>query len=194
MGVKTVAKHARVSKTGLAEIVWYGKKLMRRRSEARVLAVQPTLDTLPRHLNIPAAETLSKIEQLIRWGYPKSLISQHGMGAATVGLQIRSLNGKIPTVTVKTAVKIRDFFAEIEGIRRAWQERRGAIPRGHFVYWKRSKRSCRIQELELQPFARTYNYNYIYPPELKEVMRLANKLKRTYQARSRHEKQLRRSS
>src|SRR5579863_5857798 len=47
MGHKTVAKHAGMGKTVLAEILWYGKRQMRRRSEARVLAVQPTLDTLP---------------------------------------------------------------------------------------------------------------------------------------------------
>src|SRR5882724_1444210 len=121
MGHKTVAKHAGMAKTVLAEILWYGKKQMRRRGEARVLAIQPTLDTLPRNVKIPAAETIAKIQRLIRWGYPKSLINRDGLGLESVGLQVHSLKGKTPAVTVKTAVKIRDFFAKVETIRRVWQ-------------------------------------------------------------------------
>jgi hypothetical protein len=187
MGHKTVAKHARLGKTVLAEILWYGKQRMRRRAAARVLAVQPTLDTLPRNVKIQATETVAKIRQLVCWGYPKSLINRDGLGLHSVGLQVHALCGKTGTVAVKTAVKIRDFFTKVETIRRLWEERQGPIPRGYFVYWKKDKRSCSFNNLELQHVSRGYNYHYIYPPELKAAIHLTNKLKRTYRKRRRDE-------
>jgi len=183
MGHKTVAKHAGVGKTVLAKILWYGKKQMRRRSEARVLAVHPTLDTLPRNVKVPAVETIAKIQGLIRWGYPKSLINRDGLGLESVGMQVHSLKGKTLVVTVKTAVRIRDFFAKVETIRRVWQERRGGIPRGQFVYWKGSRRVSSLGALELQPVSRAYAYHYVYPADLKATIRLANQLKRAYRRR-----------
>lgn len=184
MGHKTVGRHAGVGKTVLAEILWYGKKQMRRRSEARVLAVLPTLDTLPRNRQIPAADTLTKIQQLIRWGYPKALISRDGLGLSTIGLQIRSLSGKSAVVAVKTAVRIRNFFNKIETIRRLWERAYGPIPRGHFVYWKKNRSRCTLKVLELRPRSVGYKYYYLYPPELKSVIKLANQLKRACQKRN----------
>lgn len=183
MGHKTVAKHARIGKTTLADILWYGKKQMRRRSEARVLAVLPTLDTLPSNVKIPAADTVAKIQQLIRWGYPKSLINRDGLRLESVGMQVLSLEGKTARVTVKTARKIRDFFSRIESIRALWQTRRGPIPRGYFVYWKTSQQDSCLKQLELRPVSRVYKYHYLYPPELKAAIRLANQLKRAYRKR-----------
>jgi hypothetical protein len=188
MGHKTVAKHARVGKTVLAEILWYGKQQMRRRSETRVLAVQPTLDTLPRNRNVPASETVAKIRQLVRWGYPKALVNRDALGLDGFGLQIPSLEGKTSTVTVKTAVKIRDYFARIEAIRRLWEQAYGPIPRGHFVYWKKGRSRCALQVLELRPVSRGYKYHYLYPPELKSAIRLSNQLKRAYRKRRNDEK------
>lgn len=194
MGHKTVARHAGLAKTVLAEILWYGKKHMRRRSEARVLAIHPTLDMLPRQVKVPAEETVAKIRQLIRWGYPKSLINRDGLGLQSVGMQVHSLRGKTNVVAVKTAVKIRDFFTKIQNIREIWQARRGVIPRGHFVYWKKDRRGTRLKDLELLPLSRGYAYHYLYPAELKAAIRLANQLKRTYQKRIRDEKHSRRST
>jgi hypothetical protein len=188
MGHKTVAKHAGMGKTVLAEILWYGKEQMRRRSEARVLAVQPTLETLPRNVKIPSSETVAKIQQLIRWGYPKSLINRDGLGLKSVGMQIRSLQGKTATVSVKNAVKIRDLFTRIATIRRVWEERHGPIPRGHFVYWKKGRRRCTPEQLELRRVSRGYNFHYIYPPDLKAAILASNKLRRAYRKRGRDEK------
>lgn len=187
MGHKTVARHARVGKTVLSEILWSGKKQMRRRSEARVLAVLPTLDTLPRNVKVPALETVAKIQQLIRWGYPKSLINGDGLRLESVGMQVHALQGKTRRVAVKTARKIRDFFSRIETIRTLWQARRGPIPRGYFVYWKRGQQDACLKHLELRPVGRGYKYHYVYPAELKAAIRLANQLKRAYRARSRNE-------
>ncbi len=192
MGHKTVAKHARMAKTVLAEILWYGKKQMRRRSEARVLAVQPTLETLPRNVKIPASETVEKIEQMIRWGYSKSLINRDGLGLKSVGMQIHSLKRKTASVSVKNAVKIRAFFAKIEIIRRVWEEQFGSIPRGHFVYWKKGRCGCAPKHLELRRVSRGYKYHYIYPPDLKAAILASNKLRRAYRERGKDEKHARR--
>jgi hypothetical protein len=187
MGHKTVAKHALTGKTVLAEILWYSKKQMRRRNEARVLAVQPTLDTLPRNVRIPATETVAKIRQLVLWGYPKALINRDGLGLHTGGMQIHALRGRTATVSVKTAVKVRDFFAKIEAIRHRWEEWHGPIPRDHFVYGKRSKRGWETKHLELRPVSRAYKYYYIYPPDLKAAINLANQLTRACRKRTRNE-------
>jgi hypothetical protein len=188
IGHKTAAKHASVGKTVLAEVLWYGRKQMRRRNEARVLAVRPTLGVLPKNVNVPAADTVAKIRQLVRWGYPKSLINRDGLKLETVGMQVHALRGKTGTVTAKTAVKIRDFFAKIEGIRQVWLSRCGPIPRGYFVYWKTAKHGHRLRQLELRPVSRAYNYHYIYPPDLKSAITLANRLKRVYRSRRKDEK------
>jgi hypothetical protein len=187
MGHKTVAKHAHVGKTVLAEILWYGKKKMRRRSEARVLQVQPTLEYLPRTTKVPAAETIARIHQLVRWGYPKSLINQDGLGLASGGMQIRALLGKATTVAAKTALKIQDFFARIEGIRELWERRRGPIPRRNYVYFKESKRNVLLRDLELKSVSRAYSYHYIYPSDLKSAIRLTNEFKKTYRRRRKEE-------
>ncbi|HZR27911.1 MAG TPA: hypothetical protein VFA71_03955 [Terriglobales bacterium] len=194
IGHKTVARHAKVAKTGLAEIIWYGKKHIRRRSEARVLAIQPTLDTLPRNVHIPAFETVEKLRQLIRWGYPKSLINRDAFNLRTAGLHIHALEGKKETVLVKTAIRVRDFFARIEAIRQAWLNRRGPIPRGHFVYWKTQKHGCRLNQLELRPVSTGYYFHHVYPPELKSAIVLANQLKRLCRTKGRNEKHNHRSA
>src|SRR5205085_10517879 len=108
------------------------------------------------------------------------LINSDAMGAHGFRLQIRSLRGTYCKVTVKTTRKIRDFFASIEAIRDMWQRKRGAIPNRQFVYWKKGKRgSDSIRDLELIPFPVTYDYHNLYPSELKQAMRLSNKLKRS---------------
>lgn len=187
IGHKTVAKHARVAKTGLAEIIWYGKQHLRRRSEARILAVQPSLETLPLNVNVPARATVEKIQQLTRWGYPKALISRDGLGNKSIGLQIHSLKGKTSTTTVRTALAIGDFYALIVAMRRVWQERRRAIPDRHYVYWKsrrgRRPASPKAKQLELRPFSATYDYLYLWPKELREVSSLNRKLRKLIQSR-----------
>jgi hypothetical protein len=178
IGHKTVGKHARVAKTSLAKIIWYGRQHIRRRSEARILAIQPSLETLPRNVNIPAGETIEKIRQLTWWGYPKSLITRDGLGNLSIGLQVNSLTGKTSTTTVRTAVDIRNFHALIVAMRHAWEEKRGAIPPRHFVYWKkqRGKRPAvpTVERLDLRPSA----YNILWSKELKEVSSLNRKLKK----------------
>lgn len=192
MGHKTVAKHGGVGKTVLAEILWYGKRQMRRRSALRVLAVQPTLDTLPKNTQIPAAETVGKIRQLIRWGYPKALINRDGLNLQSVGMQVHSLRGKTGSVTVKTAIRIQNFFVRIEQIRSVWQKWRGPIPHKQYVYWKKNHGSVRVRDLELRSLSRAYDYHYLYPPSLKSTIRMANRLKRVYRKRRSDEKHNRR--
>ena len=189
MGHKTVAKHADVGKTVLADILWCGKKQMRRRSESRVLAVRPTLDILPRNVKIPATETLTKLRQLISWGYPKSLVNRDGLERVSIGMQVSSLKGKTSTVAVKTALRIRDFFSQVAAIRQLWETERGPIPRGYFVYWKNGERDCCLQQLELRRMSRSHRYHYLYPPELKAAMSAANQLKRACRKRRRDERQ-----
>lgn len=174
IGHQTVAKHARVAKTVLGKILWYGKKQIRRRNARRVLAVQPTIDTLPKNAKVPADLTVAKIRQLIAWGYPKSLINKGAFGLNTCGLQVRALEEKAQTVAAKTAVKIRNFFTQVEAIRQLWKERRGVIPAGHYVYWKRGTRGA----LELRPFSLAYNYHYLYAPEFKAAIQARNKLRK----------------
>jgi hypothetical protein len=186
MGPKTIAKHARVAKTSLREILYDGRQHVRRRNETRILAVQPSLDTLPRNVNIPAGETVTKIEQMIRWGYPKSLINRDALGHNWPGLQIHKY--KSPNTTVRTAVNIRNFYALVITMRRVWQERRGSIPQRHYVYWniRRGRKPTvpTIRRLELRPFAVTYDYNYIWPKELREVSNLTWKLRRLHRQKS----------
>lgn len=101
----------------LSEILWSGKQRTRRRSEVRVLAILPTLDTSPRNPSVPASETVAKIQQLIRWGYPKSLINRDGLRLQSAGMQIHALQGKASFIAVKSARKIRDYLSRIEAIR-----------------------------------------------------------------------------
>lgn len=180
MGHKTVAKHAKVAKTALAEIIWYDKKHIRRRSEARILAIEPTLDKLPRNVNVPAAETLQRIGRLVRWGYPKGLISVDALDNDSRALQVNKTRSKF--TTVRTAVQIRDFYELILRMRDTWQQTR-RIPRRQYVYWKRHKKGRRpykpsIGWLELRPFAASYNVNYLWPKELREISRLTRSLER----------------
>jgi hypothetical protein len=192
IGHKTVAKHARVAKTGLAEIIWYGKQHIRRRSETRILAIKPSIDTLPRNVNIPAKETLARINQLTRWGYTKTTITRDGLGNASGGLQagLRAIKGKTSATTVRTAVNIQKFYDLIVSMRSVWQARRG-IPRRHYVYWK-SRRGRKAPptagRLKLFPFAVTYDYNNVWPKELKEASSLHNKLRELYRTKKRQNK------
>jgi hypothetical protein len=179
MGPKTIGKHARVAKTSLREILYNGRRHIRRRSEARVLAVQPTLDTLPRNVKVPATETLQRIKQLTLWGYPKALISREALGNKCPALQTHSLRGKTSAVTVRTAVRIRNFHARIVAMRRLWQEKRGPIPERHYVYWKSTTNNVRA--LGLRPFAVTYDLNYVWPkePKVNRMVRKPRKEKKT---------------
>jgi hypothetical protein len=179
MGPKTIAKHARVAKTSLREILYDGRQHVRRRNEARILAVQPSLDTLPRNVNVPAKDTLDTIRQLIEWGYPKALISRDALHNDAPAMQVNKTRS--PNTTVRTAIAIRDFFALIVTMRRIWQEKRGSIPPRQYVYWKarRGRRPIAptMNSLELRKFAVTYDYNYLWPKELKEVSALNRKLR-----------------
>ena len=68
IGYMTIAKHVGVGKTPLGEILWPGKSgrnHIRRRTENKVLAYKQTLDTMPLLVKVPAAETVSKLKQLI---------------------------------------------------------------------------------------------------------------------------------
>lgn len=178
IGYKTVARHTRVSKTGLSEI-WYRKKFkVRRRTEKKILAFKPSLDTMPATLCIPAEETIAKLRQLILWGYPKSLINREAIGGEAGALQVHALEGKTPHVQVRTARKVRDFFLHIERVRALWEEHRGEIPASHFVCVKDGASGNAIGELELRPFHRGHNYHYLYPPELKQLISLRGALKR----------------
>lgn len=185
LGHKTVAKIAKVSKTSLSEIIWSGRQHVRRRSEARILAVQPSLDTLPRNVNVPAAETKERIEQLVKWGYPKGLISVDGLGNDAAALQVN--RSKSSNTTVRTAVNIKKFYELIEAMRAVWQKKQ-PIPARHYVYWKASRRGRRpaiptMRWLELRPFAVTYDYHQLWPKELKQVSGLVTKLTKAYRER-----------
>lgn len=188
IGYMTIARHVGVGKTALGEILWAGKTThiqIRRRTETKVLAYQPSLDTMPQNLNVPAEETIRKLCQLVLWGYPKALINRDGLGHENSGLQIG--RARSPTVTVKTAIKIRDFYAAVEAVRASWLRCR-EIPRGHYVYWKNSKPSRRFGDIELRSVSAAYNYHYLYPPELRAAIKLSNQLRRTYREKRRSEK------
>lgn len=176
IGYKTVAKHARVSKTSLAGIIWYGRRHIRRRSMNRILAIVPSLNTLPRSVVIPATETQERLRQLTKWGYPYALIVRDGLGSVARGLQIHCMKFGKPDVMVKTAVKVRDFYALIVAMCKAWRESGRAIPARHYVYWKamrgRRPEAPTAERLELRRFALTYDYAHVYSRELKEVMGL----------------------
>lgn len=190
IGHKTVARHAHVAKTSLAEMIWYGRQHVRRRSETRILAVQPSLDTLPRNVNVPAAETLTKIRQLTLWGYPKGLVSHDALGNMARALQVN--RSKSSNTTVRTAVDIRDFYNLIVTMRHVWQENRGPIPDRQYVYWKvkrgRHPTTPTVSRLELRPFSVTYEYNYVWPKEFKEASLLHHKLRKLYRLKSKEMK------
>jgi hypothetical protein len=188
MGHKTVAKHAKVSKTSLAEIIWYGRKQIRRRAENRVLSVQPSLDTLPRFLKIPAEPTLVRIRQLTLWGLSHRLIARDAL-ANRHALQVHALKRTTKVVAVKTAVRIRDFYSQVQRIRELWRSSGQTIPRGHFVYWKTSDHSLSLEQIELRHVAVNHDYFHKYSPDLKQAMRAANVLKYSIRERNRREKQ-----
>jgi hypothetical protein len=182
IGFKTIADRQDVARTVCGEVIWPGKsgrRYIRRRTEKKILAYRPTLDTLPQIVIVPAAETVAKIQQLIRWGIPKALINQHGLLGKTPALQIHATKWHTPTCMVRTARRIRDYFARVEDIRDAWHAWRGSIPRRHYVYWKqgRSTSSSRLKDLELRRFAVTYDYIYRYPQALKDAMRAKRQIR-----------------
>lgn len=182
IGFKTIADRTDVARTVCGEVIWLGKsgrRYIRRRTEKKILSYRPTLDCLPGCLVIPAAETVRKIQQLTRWGYPKALINQDGLGGKTPALQIHATKFRKPVVMVRTARRIRDYFARIEDIREAWQAWRGQIPRRHYVYWKpgRPHSSSRLKDLEVRRFAATYGYVYVYPQALKDAMRIRRQIR-----------------
>lgn len=188
IGYITIARHVGVGKTALGEILWAGKSsrnYIRRRTEAKVLGYRPSLDTMPLNLNVAAEETIRKLCQLVRWGYPKALINRDGLGHKNSGLQIG--RGTSPSVTVKTAIKIRDFYEAIEAMRALWLKH-GKIPQRHYVYWKSGRRGMRLKDLELRPMSSAYSYHYLYSSELKTAIKLSNHLKRTYRKKIQSEK------
>jgi hypothetical protein len=71
--------------------------------------------------------------------------------------------------------------------RRVWEEAHGPIPKGMRIWWKDGNHfNCALENLELlrgaDHMARTTIHNY--PPELKQVMRLAGKLRRKLEERA----------
>jgi hypothetical protein len=193
IGYKTIAKQVGIGKTGLGVLIWPGKEtknFIRRRTEAKVLAYVPTLDSLPKSNCIPAAETMGQIHQLERWGYSRRLITRAALGNSSDGLQIRAARGLGKfVVMVRTAIRIRDFFEQIVAMRELWQEKRGPIPRRHYVYWKETSFGTRIDSLELRPFAVSHDYHYLFPAELKEAMSLTNRVQRAYRERAKNAKE-----
>jgi hypothetical protein len=183
IGHQTVSKICGVGKTALAEVLWSGKKFMRRRATAAVLAVKPALEHYPKNKPIDATETLQKLRTLIRLGIPRSLIARDCFDSSAPGLQIHSLKGKTPLVIVRTALSVRDYFELVMEMRRIWQKLHGPIPRRHYVYWKNGRHGMTCRSFELLPFSRTYDYCNVYPAELKKAMSLANTLRREYRAR-----------
>ncbi|HLZ49253.1 MAG TPA: hypothetical protein VKP61_00745 [Candidatus Acidoferrum sp.] len=192
IGYKTIAKAVGIGKTGLGILIWPGKEtknFIRRRTAAKVLSYVPTLDNLPKSNCVPAEETVSRIRQLEHWGHPRTLIVHEALKNASDGLQIHAAHGKGKfVVMVRTAIRIRDFFDQVVAMRDFWQEKRGPIPRRHYVYWKEGSFGTTIRSLELRPFSVTYDYHYLYPAELKEVMALTNRVKRAYRERARNAK------
>lgn len=184
MGPKTIGKVAGVAKTSLREILYDGRSHMRRRSANRVLAVQPTLDNLPRTAKVQASDTLHKIKQLVNWGVPQLVIARDALRNSNP-LQIPALKGRTETVCVKTAIAIRDYFHRVQRMRSIWVALHGSIPLRHYVYWKPGCRGLTIRSFELRPFAVNYDYMYRYPRELKDVIRANNQLKRSYRAKRR---------
>jgi len=184
MGPKTIGKHAKISKTSIREWMYSGRSLMRRRNEARVLAVMPTLQNLPRNVNVDAAPTVTLIRKMIKWGYTKTLITRDGLGTTFGGLQIRSLKGKTDTVIVRTALRIEAFYSLVAAMRRVWTQARGRMPARRYVYWNhrrgRRPKVPKVSRLELRSFPVTYDWNYIYPQELKDVMSLNRNLRKQY--------------
>jgi hypothetical protein len=193
VGYKTIAKQVGIGKTGLGVLIWPGtadrKHFIRRRTEAKVLSYTPTLDNLPKSNSIPAGETVSQVRQLERWGYPRSLITHAALKNRSDGLQIHAVHGTGRfVVMVRTAIGIRNFFDQVMAMREFWEERRGPIPRRHYVYWKEASYGTTIRSLELRPFARSYDLHYLYPRELKEIIALANQVQRAYRERKRNAK------
>lgn len=178
IGHKTVAKWTGVGKTTLAEILWYEKKQMRRRAANAVLAFRPTLDTFPKKKLIPARATVRLLRILIdRWGIPKGFVAKDGMGTEIPALQNPALKARASTVKAGTAIKVRDYFAKVEGIRSLWEQTFGPIPARHYVYWKPGCCGTTRRSIELRPFAASYDYNQL-PPEVQNVMQITNTLKR----------------
>ena len=176
IGCQTVSRVTGVGKTGLSEILWYGKKLMRRRAASAVLSVTPSLETYPKCKMIPASETLAKLRQLIEWGIPRVFINRDGLSNISAELQILSLKGNSPVVTVRTALAVRDYFSRVEKMREIWFSLGRAIPPEHYVYWKRNRHGMTVRSFELLQFPVTYDYANLYSKELKDAIRAKNQL------------------
>lgn len=190
IGYKTIAKQVGIGKTGLGILIWPGKEtknFIRRRTEAKVLSYVPALDTLPKSNCVPAGETMDRIRQLQRWGYPRRLIAREALGNHGDGLQIRRGKGKF-IVMVRTAIRVRDFFDQAVAVRDLWQQKRGQIPSRHYVWWKPQCYGITIRSLELRKFAVSHDYHYLFPPELKEVIALTNRVKRAYRKKAKDAK------
>ena len=184
IGHQTVAKYTGVGKTGLAEILWYGKQYMRRRAANAVLAFKPTLDNFPKNKQVPARATVAKLRRMtVKWGMPRTLVTRDALGNRTAGLQIPALAGKTTTVRASTAVEIRDYFQKVERMREMWVQAHGPIPRRHYVSWKPGRHGMRLTSLELRPFHVGYDYHNL-PQDLKELVLLKGKLKRAYRGRA----------
>jgi hypothetical protein len=186
IGFKTAAKHSGVGKTALGRIVWGGKKWMRRRNAKKVLALKPSLDNMPMQTQIDSTETVAKIRQMVKWGIPRGAIATDCLGSASRGLQVAAFHGKRSTVMVKTARKVRDYFARVLEMRRIWVEIHGRIPKRNYPYWKKGRHGMTVRSFELREFAVTYDYANTWSPELKQVSRIKNKLQTKIRSQKRN--------
>lgn len=175
IGHKTVAKVCGVGKSTLADILWYGKAHIRRRRALRVLSLQPTLDIMPKTHKVQAGETLAKLQALAKMGIPRATVSRDGLGNMSA-LQACAK----PTVIVRTAIRLRDYYERVMAVNRLWVSLHGPIPPRHYVYWKRGCRGLTWRSVELRPFSSTYDFNNTWPEELKEAKRLLNRVRETY--------------
>lgn len=178
IGYQTVAKHVGVGKTGLGLILWPGirpRQFIRAQKEKKVLSYVPTLETMPRHLKIPADETVRMLRQMIAWGYPQRLIGREALGDKWT-LQVHALKGRCATVKVSTALAIRDFYDMVVAIREEWQVKGNQILPRHYVYWKPDSIGCTVRQMELRPVIKSFDYHYRYPLELRQAIQLTNLL------------------
>lgn len=192
IGYMTIAKHVKVGKTKLAELLWPppdgAPQWIRAQKERKVLSYVPTLDTLPKMYPVPAGETQAKVKQLLLWGIPRMIIAKDTCGTIH-GLQ-HVIKGNKAVVLVKTAVRVRDYHAKIEAIRVAWVFSGRTIPARHYVYWKKrknGKRDVDVRHLELRPFHVGYDYHYRYPAEMKAAIRVERQLKAAYRKKAKED-------
>lgn len=181
IGYMTVARVVGVGKTKLGELLWPPKDgapmWIRAQKARKVLSYVPTLDTMPSMLKIPAGETVQMLRQMIAWGYPQTLIGREAFGNKWT-LQVHALQGRCATVKVSTALRVREFFRNLEALRTVWERRNGPIPRDRYVYWKEGSTGATALQMELREFTRGFDFHYRYPPELREAIQLTNLLKK----------------